>query len=177
MRIFSNILILCVFCFSTLNAAPKTYDEVANNWKQYVDNVNNKIKAKGMLPYEEQLNKVLLQQLIPISNALQKYKNGKKDEKLQILQYTQQNIEALTIIEKEIKRAENIRLLFAKVKKAREVENYKAIEELQDISIKIRQAHLKITELNKSYVEIYKKLNLQSQKAIDANKKKSETKK
>lgn len=176
MKFFNSFAILCILSLSTLNAAPKTYMEVANNWKVYVDNVSKKISAKGMLPYEEQLNKVLLQQLAPISDALQKYKNGKKEEKLQILQLTQQNIQSLTIIENEIKRAENIRILFAKVKKAREVENYKAIEELQDISIKIRQTQLEIAKLNKSYIDIYKTLNLQSQQAIDANKNKSKEK-
>jgi hypothetical protein len=170
MKFLSSALVILLFCSFSLNANPKTYEDVAKNWRVYVDSLNKKLKAKGMLPYEEKLNQALLEIMSPVSNVLDKYQKGKKEEKEQIHLLTRQRLEMITILENEIKRAENIRLLFAKMKRAGDIKSLAEINKLQEESIKIRETQLKLAEFNKSYVSIYSNLNADAQKLIDVKK-------
>lgn len=171
MKFISCILFFLVICGSSLFAVPKTYNEVANNWKNYVNILTKKSKETGMLPYERQLNKALLAIMSPISNELEKNRKGSPMQKEAALQKTQQSVEMITILENELKRAENIRLLYAKIQKASEIKNLKAINHLQQKSIDIRKAQVDLSGLSKNYIDIYSKLDSEAQKVIDAQKK------
>jgi hypothetical protein len=169
MKILKVIIIALVCNLSLVIAEPKnlTYEQVAKNWQTYIDNLNKRLQAKGMLPYEERLNMALLERMRPVNAILQKYKKGKNEDQKQILEVTRNSAEVIAILEKEIKRAENIRLLFVKVQKAGKKDMYNQLNELQIKSIKIREAELQIVELSKSYVNTYKTINEKSQLALD----------